>query len=262
VNVLNIDDIERELLRVASHATHPAAKEWVLTVARNYILSKLEAKDVTSNFRLYTPNKPGLDMPAASSLPVWAVQAIRRKESLYWFDPVQVRRRQLWQALEFIVNWFNGWTPTDTRLRRLSRINFGTAATAAGIWMSKISTNLWDYIKDKPPVIRSYEDGFYWVRLITNLHFERESRLMKNCIGNGNYYTMFKRGDAEFYSLRDKHNNPHVSIEVRVTPHGGRSVQQCKGNSNAKAAPQYQRFCRRFFEEMKWDISGDRGYID
>lgn len=261
MNVLNVPDVERELTRVASHAIHPAAKQWILSVPRNYLLSKLDEKDLLSNFRTYNPAKPGLDMPTRQQLPDWALEALRRGETIQWFDPIQVRRRPFWAMLEHIVNWFNSWPATDTRLPRLTRINFRTACAAANTWTTNVSQHLWDFVKDKPPVVRTYEDGFHWVRLVTNLHFERESKLMNHCVGNGIYYNMYRRGDMEYYSLRDKHNNPHCTVEVGVA-RGHRDVRQCKGNSNRKAAACYQRFIRRFFNDMDWTITGDATFID
>lgn len=264
MNVLNVAEVERELARVASHALHPSAKQWVLSVPRNYLLHGLEDKDMVSNFRVYNPAKPGLDMPDFKDLPQWAVDAmLEREETMHWFDPIQVRRRPFWQMLEHIVNWFNSWPATDTRLSpaRLTRINFPTACAAANTWMTNVSKNLWDFVKDKPPIVRKYEDGYHWVRLVTKLHFERESKLMNHCVGNGAYYSMYRRGDMEYFSLRDKHNNPHCTVECAVA-HGSRTVRQCKGNSNRKAAPCYQRFIRRFFNDMGWDITGDQVYID
>ena len=81
MNVLNVPDIERELARVASHALHPAAKQWVASVPRNYLLSRVSDKDSASNFRVYNPAKPGLDMPAL--LPDWALDALRHRETLH-----------------------------------------------------------------------------------------------------------------------------------------------------------------------------------
>lgn len=263
MNVLNVSDIERELRRVASHATHPAARFWIEHVARNYLLEGIDAKDLASNFRVYNPRilKLELDMPRPEELPAWAVEALENKETIHWFDPIQVRRRSIWKALEYIVNWFNSWPPTDTRLNRLTRINFGTAATAASLWMSNVTSNLWSYVKDKPPKIKTYEQGYHWVKLVTNLHFERESKLMNHCIGNGNYYTMFKQGACEYYSLRDSANDPHCSVEVAVA-HGSRTVKQCKGNSNTKPVAAYQKFIRRFFNDMQWHVAGGTPNID
>jgi len=263
MNVLNVADVERELNRVASHALYPQARAWVLAIPRNYLLGKCDPgdKDSLSNFRVYNPAKPGLDMPLKAALPAWAAEALARGETLHWFDPIQVRRRPFWQMLDHVVNWFNSWKPTDTRLPRLTRINFNTAATAANLWMTDVGKNLWDYVKDKPPLIRQYEDGYFWVRLVTNLHFERESQLMSHCVGNGAYYNMYRQGQTEYYSLRDKHNNPHCTVEVAVA-HGSRIVRQCKGNSNRKPARPYQRFIRRFFNDMQWSIEGDLHHID
>jgi hypothetical protein len=258
MNVLNIGVIERELAKAASHASHAAARTWVVTVPRNYLLGKcaITDKDILSNFCIYVPDTPGLDMPRLSDLPDWAIEAIRRGETLHWFDPFQVRRRPFWQMLDHIINWFNSWQPTDTRLPRLTRINFVTAATAANLWMTDVSEHLWNFVRDKPPIIRGYEDGYHWVRLVTNLHFERESHKMSHCIGNGHYYNMFKRGETEYYSLRDRQNEPHCTVEVAVSPKGY-AVKQVKGNANSRPAVTYQRFIRRFFNDMRWKIEGD-----
>lgn len=201
MNVLNVPDIERELARVASHALHPAAKQWVASVPRNYLLSRVSDKDSASNFRVYNPAKPGLDMPAL--LPDWALDALRHRETLHWFDPIQVRRRPFWQVLEHIVNWFNSWSATDTRLPRLTRINFQTATNASALWMGNVNRNLWDFVKDKPPVIRSYEDDYHWVRLVTNLHFERESKLMNHCF-SGSTEVITNNGTVPISELSGK----------------------------------------------------------
>ena len=97
---------------------------------------------------------------------------------------------------------------------------------------------------------------------------------MSHCVGNGGYYESWRSGKNEYYSLRDRSNRPHVTVEVgynRAKPpltgagiehRRAGSVLQCKGHANAKPAPEYQRFIRRFFNDMKWDIQGDLHHID
>ena len=51
MNVLNVEDIERELRRYAARLYYDHTKRWVMTVGRNYILGKLPEKDVIANFR-------------------------------------------------------------------------------------------------------------------------------------------------------------------------------------------------------------------
>lgn len=263
MNILNVQDIERELARYGARAIHAHAERWVITVARNHILGKLADKDVYSNFREYNPAaKLELLMPHPARLPDWANRALENGEKLHWFDPVQTQRRVLWQTLELIVMWYNTFKPEDTRLPRCDRINFDTAAKAAAMWFKDVNENVWSYVKDKPPVVRIYDHGYFWVRLVTALHFEREGKLMKHCVGNGGYFETWRKGQREYYSLRDKHNKPHCTVEVAVNDGRVSGVTQCKGGGNLRPPRAYQPYMRRFFNDMHWAIHGDASNID
>jgi len=258
VNIINVPDVERELARYAAKAVHPQVSVWVKSVARNYILGKLAAKDVQSNFREYTERgKRNPLMPVRVALPDWAKEALKHGEKLHWFDPAQPRRRVLWQTLNMIVLWFNTFAPNDTRLRRCDRINFDTAAKAGALWFKDVTENVWLYIKDKPPVIVTYERGYHWVRMTTALNFEREGRLMGHCVGNGTYYECWRDGVSEFYSLRDTNNEPHATLQVDKN-----KLIQCKGKQNRRPDDRYQPYIRRFVADMRWTVCGDTQNID
>jgi len=279
VNVLNVEDLERELRKYAARAYSDHAQRWVMTVARNYMLGKLPEKDVLANYREvclcgYTetvklPHKPRHDHEKYDppELPHWAVAAVERGETLMWFDPIQCRRREIWHVLEIIVLWFNNWKKDDTRFRRVDRIAFHVATNAAVLWYKDVAENIWNYVVDKPVMVKTYEQGFRWVKLVSALQFEREGRLMNHCVGNGTYYNRWRgNSSSEYFSLRDEHNRPHATLEVHFD--GGHpltrkgSVVQCKGNSNRRPDKEYQPYIRRFIDEMKWTISGDGSHID
>lgn len=270
MNVLNVETIERELRRYAARALHDSAERWVQTVARNHILSRLPDKDVNANFRELTLSATAdqaFHYIPEDKLPEWALKALARGESVLWFDPIQVCRRELWSTLEVIVLWFNNWKADDTRLRRLDRISFPVASQAAVIWYKDVSANIWNYVTDKPVTVKTYEHGYSWVKLVSALQFEREGKLMKHCVGNGGYYDSWRKNNQrEYYSLRDRHNNPHTTMEVVFE--GGHplvrkgSVHQCKGKSNGKPDRAYQPYIRRFIDDMGWTISGDASLID
>lgn len=269
MNVLNVQDIERELNRYAARLYHEHAQRWVRTVARNYFLSDLPNKDVIANFRNVTfkhTEDPAYHVVDRDKMPEWAVKAIT-DGTLVWYDPVQPRRREFWNVLEVIVLWFNNWKAEDTRLRRVDRIAFPVATNAAVLWYKDVSENIWHYVTDKPVVTKTYEHGYHWVKLVTALQFEREGRLMNHCVGNGSYYNRWRMNrEQEYYSLRDRHNKPHATLEVGFD--GGHplvrrgTVNQCKGNSNKKPDREYQQYIRRFIADMKWSISGDGSNID
>lgn len=271
MNVLNVTDIERELKRLAARAIHEPANRWVMTVARNYFLDRLPEKDVIANFRTVTFQTFRLRNPAyhvvrQADMPEWAVKAIEAG-TLVWFDPIQPRKREFWNVLEVILLWFNNWKPTDTRLKRLDRIAFPVATNAAVLWYKDVSENIWNYVTDKPVVIKAYEHGFTWVKLVTALQFEREGKLMNHCVGNGSYYNRWRLNrESEFYSLRDKHNKPHVTMEVGFDNNHPLvrkgHVQQCKGNSNRKADKEYQVYIRKLIADLKLTVQGDGSLID
>jgi len=262
MNVVNVNDVERELYKIAVHTNHPEAVRWAMSVARNYLLSGLPEKDSVQNFRVYTTKPKGADailMPKPSALPGWAKAALAKGEVLHYFDPVQVQRRGVWQAVKTIIQWFNSFPKDDKRLRRIDRIGFEAAAYGAAMWRSHLNANIWFFVKDKPKTIRTYEEGFHWVRLSTQLHFEREGKLMNHCVGGYGYFLRFQQGQTEYFSLRDDQNSPHITLELSKPT---RTVLQCKGNSNRKPEPQYQRFLRRFINDMCWSITSDNQAID
>ena len=138
--LLNPDDIDRELRKIAAYAEHQPAQTWIMEVAKKHMLN-LDGADKDANFRVYEPAniKPGLygDPPSFDKLPDWAKEAIERGEPLHWFDPIQPRRRKVWETIENILNWFNrnGEKPTDTDYAQLS---FPEAAQKAAEWRIEV----------------------------------------------------------------------------------------------------------------------------
>ena len=255
MNVLNVSDLERELNRYAAHASHEAARNWVRSVARNYFLSSLSEPDRRENFLPVTTSanrahNPNFHFVERTQLPPWAVKALRTGK-LTWFDPIQPSRRLIWKSLTLIVLWFNYLKPDDTRLARLTRISFPTAMQAAALWKKDVDGNVWNYIPDAPPVVKNFEDGFRWVKLVNKLQFEREGALMKHCINNGIYFDLWSvTHTGEFYSLRDSKNIPHVTMQLEING-SAKSVRQCKGHSNQRPNSKYQPYIFQFIQQNK-----------
>ena len=258
MNVLNVETVERELRQFGALAVHPEIKRWVATVARNHILKKLGTAEALANFVPYDPaNRADPLMPSAADLPTWAVEAMARGETLYWFSQSDPNRRAIWQSLMSVILWFNTFKANDTRLRRCDRISFNTASTAAAVWFNSANSDIWLYIRDNPPIVHSYSSKFRWVKLHTRLHFEREGNLMSHCVGNGGYFQSYTKGQSEIYSLRDEENRPHCTVQV-----SSGSVIQCKGFRNQRPNKEVQPYLRSFFTEQGWQIQGDSGNVD
>jgi hypothetical protein len=263
LNVLNLQHIERELRNVAARAIYPQVRKWLMTVARNYIIN-LSDEEMESEYEVYTPKRPkkGIhtDMPEPEKLPGWAQKAIGGDQPLHFFNPAQPRRRELWQAVENIVDWFNTF-PNDDRLNRLDRVSFQQAREQATKWREAIDANPWQHIKDRPTVYKTYDDGMKWVKMGSELHLKREGKLMGHCVGNGGYTQNMRRGTAEYFSLRDANNSPHITVEAYVRD-GQYQVMQMKGKENKKPVARYQPYLRDLVTQPGWQIVGDTSHVD
>ena len=266
MNVLNVHEVERELTRYAARMIHADAQRWVMSVARNHFLSRLPEKEVSANFRLVTTtsSKPAYHKVKAENLPPWALPAVEAG-TLLWFDTIQPGRRDFWKVLEIIGFWLNHWKAADPRLRRIDRISFPVATDAAVLWHKDVSENIWNYITDKPVVVKEY-DAFRWVKLVTALQFEREGSLMNHCVGNGSYFNRWRNRETEYYSLRDARNKPHVTMEIGFNSSHPLMrqghIQQCKGKNNSKPDKEYQVYIRRLLTDFGLTVIGDSSFID
>ena len=81
--------------------------------------------------------------------------------------------------------------------------------------------------------------------------FEREGYLMRHCVSS--YYGK----DTEVYSLRDKDNNPHATLE---------KDQQIKGKGNGSINPKYVKYIVEFLEEIGMEVGDNEmknlGYVN
>jgi hypothetical protein len=99
-------------------------------------------------------------------------------------------------------------------------------------------------IKDGDEVLDAMSDeGWYFVRLLTEAALDNESAAMQHCVGHGTYDRAVASGKTWIVSLRDPHNNPHVTIEIDAA---ARSVEQVRGKQNEKPKPEYARRVRRY----------------
>lgn len=96
---------------------------------------------------------------------------------------------------------------------------------------------------DDTEVVLELENNYSWVKLKTKPAFERESSLMKHCVR-----TYFNRGNSIIFSLRDKENHPHCTVEMvkRGKVRGERSqnsfiiMDSIGGMSRREAAPRQE----------------------
>lgn len=105
--------------------------------------------------------------------------------------------------------------------------------------------------EDGVEVVKTYDDGFFWVRVFGKESLIREGSRMGHCVGS--YYDRVKDMSCTIYSLRDPKNEPHCTVEeVRGT------LEQIKGKQNRAVVPKYVHYILNLLNE---GVSGGRKLV-
>lgn len=109
---------------------------------------------------------------------------------------------------------------------------------------------------DDIAIVHHYPDEFRMVKLLSTVAAGRETHFMQHCVGNGAYESVFSQGhevlSSSIYSLRDRKNDPHVTLEIDDTT---LRVLQCVGKQNEPPAEKYVDYLMTFFYEFGVDLT-------
>jgi hypothetical protein len=124
---------------------------------------------------------------------------------------------------------------SNKRPKRLDRATYEQMKSNSDKWILSLRKKGNGIIEgsEDVEVVLDFKDGFKFVKLIGQKSYEREGNLMSHCVAS-----YFGR-DVEIYSLRDKDNMPHCTIEKNV---------QIKGKGNGDISPKYIDYVVQFLE--------------
>ncbi len=91
---------------------------------------------------------------------------------------------------------------------------------------------------DENRVIFRFSDKEHFLYLLKASDLTHEGAIMGHCVGGNNYKSKIKNKQSIILSIRDKHNMPHVTIEVDVK---SRSTIQKYGKGNQPPVDKYLR---------------------
>jgi len=152
-------------------------------------------------------------------------------------------------TVKYIQDWFLQTSPN------ISEYSFESAYEASKKWHDELAKKV-EESKKKSYATNNvvFEmDEFYIVQMTTKKDLKVEGDKMGHCVGG---YSVDDR--HKFYSLRDKKNEPHATMEVTVNDSGQHSVVQIKGKQNRVPNVEYQYIIVCFLYEMvekyNWEI--------
>jgi len=135
-----------------------------------------------------------------------------------------------------VLDWVGALPQMDPRLAgKLKRISYEDARVQADDWHARLAQGREATLGEEADSCDTeieLDGGWRWVRLTSAAALDYEGRRMRHCIGDGAY----DRFRTEIFSLRDAHNEPHVTLEFDP---GRERIQQARGRANNDVPGKY-----------------------
>ena len=154
----------------------------------------------------------------------------------------------LWEILELTIDYFLSLSDRDRG--KIYKKTFEVVEQEAYEWSLKPKAKR-SQLKSGVDYEVLYKDGDYtWVELKTELAYQSEGEYMSNCLSESK-----PKPGLTLFSLWDKQNAPHVTIEVKLKPSGPMGavtaeMKQIRGKQNAAPVGRYKDIAARFVK--KW----------
>lgn len=155
--------------------------------------------------------------------------------------------REYEQQVNDILDWKREFQNVN-----LNDINFGQALNMVTEYRKSLFVDTSNGLKNTNVVL---DLGDYkWVQLLTREDCTEEGSAMKHCIGGGGHSGRIERGGSIAFSLRDKYNRPHITIEAYAD---GRRIFEFKGSSNQTPKKKYMEYFYALQEKYQFSTVTD-----
>ena len=148
--------------------------------------------------------------------------------------------------IDHIVDWMKS-PEAERHRKRILRVSVPDAIKLSERWTEKINKNLSDE-EDFEGIkkVYTFDDGYCFVELTSAQAYSREGKLMGHCLSR------YNPGEQTIFSLRDKNNLPHCTIEV-----SGDSIKQIQGKENKGVVRKYHKYVQKFVSKFKFKMNFD-----
>lgn len=170
---------------------------------------------------------------------------LKKKGDKVSFEGQEVELKK--DVVDHIVDWMES-KDAERHRKRLLRMSVPDAYRLSILWTRKLHKKSKKLKKKNQELetvetVLEFDDGYFFVKLKDEISYLEEGEKMGHCVGG--YYGR----DCEIYSLRDKDNNPHCTIEVR-----NRECYQIKGRANGDVVEKYHHHVKNFLNTIDLDV--------
>ena len=139
---------------------------------------------------------------------------------------------------QFIIDWAKKDKPN------IFSYSFSEAYKSSENWHKKLKFNTKEKEfkeKDDERIVYRCKDNEHFFILLLPKELKIEGNIMRNCVGS--YSNKVSLGKSLIISLRDKKNQPHVTIEIDIKTS---SVTQVRGKANTQPSNEYMKLITEF----------------
>lgn len=224
-NIVNIFDIDAFLKEKSKDIEKEEIKKWIFQNLKTYIKNELESVSKVTKFKKTDPE--------------WLKQSVEDGTAL----KVNLKDREFIRKLNHILDYFKSSSVEE--LSKIKNIDFKEAVAKSEEWTKMLHKNA-SLIPDESgeSIVRKYPSGITWKRLLTVEALETEGKRMDHCVGGDEYKYKLSKNKNIIYSLRDKDNKPHCTIEVEKN-----RVEQIKGYNDGPVKQKYVKYINNFLEK-------------
>lgn len=246
-NIVNQDELMTFIRDRLEKTDDLMLKRFIATTLRRYLINKGKA-------RVYYLN-------ATNSGPKWINQAIERGDTLYWLElkntkleasikvnmavDTKVKKQEVVveEELEDALSLIEAYL---LEYREHSNLQVPELFSKAQVWIHKKRSKE-SRKEGKISVIKTYENGVFWVSLDDRQALVREGLLMHHCVGDSQKYSVeVENKTLRIFSLRDANSYPHCTIAYKPKE---KIVTQIKGKFNKVVSSYYAEFVKDFLQD-------------
>ena len=243
-NIINIEAVDALANQLGASFERPESRRWFQRNVRNFL-----CRQVCLVRPVEVSELPGLRaIEDAVRMPDWIQRNVATGQKLYWFDPIgrdSAEGRELFAAIRLMSDWMKALPDEDRRWRQFDKMSVPTAIGLAKAWRTA-------FLADSPheTKIAEYAYGYRVVQLNTEVAMRREGKRMHHCVGDKRYSELVKAGELKIYSVRDRNDQPHLTLAV-VQPATGGWVQQVKGRHDSHPDERWRPLINRFAADRR-----------
>lgn len=212
-NVINVKDIEAYLKD--KETGNEEIDRWLNTSFRKYMINTFD------KVKPYEVKPTDPDWMQKATDPLMEVELNQDTD-----DKVQ-------HLLDYLKAYL-----TDNPGKKLANLQADEALKKSTEWLAALMKKKTDEEKEGVDynLIKNYGE-YRWIDLISENALAREGKLMGHCVGG--YWSQVSKGGTKIFSLRDKMNEPHCTIEYLPRQ---KEIQQIKGKQNAGMVEKYRQY--------------------